>query len=121
MRCVVLALCAVALAGGCARRAERTPQPQAVRAESRDVDRALRDLRDNGVVDSYRIEDERLEVTVDPDAWKRLGTERQDAFKASLWSAWAASYRRIQGPGDGQIFLVVRDTQGTELGSYFRR
>lgn len=73
------------------------------------------------VVSSYEIQDERLTITVDGAAWKRLGTGGEDALKRAIWRRWAASYTRHNGPTDELIFVLVQDQVLNNLGSYFAR
>jgi hypothetical protein len=104
--------------GGAAARTQS--ESQIVRAESADVDAAVKRVpRARSLVQSYHIEAERLSVSVDGDAWKRLGTARQDAFKAAMWKAWSESYLQHRGRTGERIFFSVYDLRGNDLGSYF--
>jgi hypothetical protein len=93
---------------------------QIVREEESDVDAAVKHIPSaTKLVDSYRFEDERLSVFVDAGTWRSLGPGGQEAFKKALWSAWATSYARRNGPSGARIFLSVYDMQNNDLGSYF--
>jgi hypothetical protein len=114
----------LALAAGCGHAhgsasSTTTPSAQTAGDEARDVDALLKRLDRSHVVESYRIQDERLVVVVNADGWSRLGAGPQDALKRSLWEAWAASYVRRNGPATGRVFLSVEDAAGNDLGSYF--
>jgi hypothetical protein len=104
--------------GGSAARTQT--EAQTVRAEAADVDAAIKRVpRARALVQSYHIESERLSVSVDGVAWKRLGTAGQDAFKRAMWKAWSESYLRHRGRTGERIFFSVYDEGGNDLGSYF--
>jgi hypothetical protein len=127
VRTTLVLLVAFVTLWGCNRGAshERAGPPsqseaRIVRAESADVDAAVKRVP-NGkdLVQSYRIEDERLNVTVDADAWKQVGEARQDALKKAMWKEWSESYHRHRGQTGERIFVSIYDLQGNDLGSYF--
>ncbi len=128
LRCTAVVL-GLAVAAGCTHRAgtagsassPAATSPQTARAEEHDVDAFLKRLDRGSVVQSYRIDDERLIIVVDAGVWSGLGPGGQDALKRSLGEAWGTSYLRIKGPTNQRILLSVEDTGGNDLGSYFAR
>jgi hypothetical protein len=93
----------------------------AVRAEQRDVDAAVAHVPGGSrLVDSYRIDGEILTVLVAGPGWHALGTQGQDALKASLWQRWNAAYMARHAGSSERTFVKIEDLQGNDLGSYFQ-